>query len=105
MGDLFLPSHLILVAVFVILYFMPVIVARVRSAKSFAAIAIINIFLGWTFVGWVVALAWAASGKNTATTPITEISHAVPIQVPTPSGPGSSYRLAKAFGSAIRFKR
>jgi hypothetical protein len=25
---------------------------------------IIDLLLGWTFVGWVVALSWAASGER-----------------------------------------
>ena len=27
-----------------------------------AAIFFLNLFLGWTLIGWVVALAWACSG-------------------------------------------
>jgi hypothetical protein len=30
-----------------------------------ASVAVVNLFLGWTFLGWVVALAMAVSGiKN-----------------------------------------
>jgi len=41
------------------LYFVPGILATVRHAKNAAAVWVIDIFLGWTMVGWVVALAMA----------------------------------------------
>lgn len=46
-----------------LLYVLPLIEAKLRRRANFASIAIVNIFLGWTFIGWVVALAWACSGK------------------------------------------
>lgn len=42
------------------LYFTPTIVAVVRSVPNVGSVIVINVFLGWTFVGWVVALAMAA---------------------------------------------
>lgn len=48
-------------------YFVPTFVAIYRSHHQAAAIVIVNIFLGWTFLGWVVALAMAFSAvKRTA---------------------------------------
>ena len=47
--------------VFLVVYFIPVIIAKYRSARHFGSIVVINIFLGMTFVGWVVALAMACS--------------------------------------------
>ena len=40
-------------------YFLPVILAWIRKVPNTGSIAVINVFLGWTFVGWVVALAMA----------------------------------------------
>ena len=42
------------------LYFLPTIIAKSRNVPNFGSIAVINVFLGWTLVGWVVALAMAA---------------------------------------------
>ena len=39
------------------LYFLPAIVGRKK--RNAEAIQILNLFLGWTLVGWVVALVWA----------------------------------------------
>lgn len=41
------------------LYFLPAIVARSRQHPNAAAILLLNLFLGWTFVGWVVSLVWS----------------------------------------------
>jgi hypothetical protein len=49
----------------VALYFLPTIVAGVRRHPNQARIAVLNIFLGWTFVGWVIALVWAVSALPT----------------------------------------
>jgi hypothetical protein len=40
-------------------YFLPTIQALTAKKKNAASIAVINLFLGWTFIGWVVAMAWA----------------------------------------------
>jgi uncharacterized membrane protein YqaE (UPF0057 family) len=42
-------------------YILPSIVACVRRHKNESAIIVLNLFLGWTFVGWVAALVWAVS--------------------------------------------
>jgi Superinfection immunity protein len=44
-----------------VIYFLPSIVASSRSHHQFGAILVLNLFLGWTFIGWVIALAMAAS--------------------------------------------
>jgi purine-cytosine permease-like protein len=45
--------------VFLAAYFAPTITAHVRDKKNFVSIFIVNLLLGWSIVGWVVALAWA----------------------------------------------
>lgn len=42
-----------------VFYFLPSIIALARSKRNIVAIFLLNLFLGWTFVGWVVALVWA----------------------------------------------
>lgn len=42
-----------------ILYFLPAIIAYSRSKRDAGAILVLNIFLGWTAIGWVIALVWA----------------------------------------------
>ena len=41
------------------LYFLPWFLASRRDHPNLAGIAVINLLLGWTLLGWVVALVWA----------------------------------------------
>jgi len=42
-----------------VMYFLPSIVALGRSKRDLLAIFLLNLFLGWSVIGWVVALVWA----------------------------------------------
>ena len=42
-----------------VMYFLPSIIALARSKRDIAGIILLNFFLGWTMIGWVVALVWA----------------------------------------------
>ena len=48
------------------IYFVPSIVAHQRNVVNKWSVVVINAFLGWTLLGWVVALAMAL---RTATEP------------------------------------
>jgi hypothetical protein len=61
MDAVFVISLLIVV---VVIYLLPTIVARHNHHPKGDGSAILNIFLGWTLIGWVVALVWAASGPS-----------------------------------------
>lgn len=41
------------------LYFLPSIIALARNKRDVVAIVLLNFFLGWTAIGWIVALIWA----------------------------------------------
>ncbi len=43
-----------------VMYFLPSIIAFAKSKRDLLAIFLLNFFLGWTLIGWVVALVWAA---------------------------------------------
>lgn len=44
-------------AFWILAYFIPSMVAK--NKRDFGPIFVLNLFLGWTFVGWVIALVWA----------------------------------------------
>ena len=50
----------LLIALF--LYFLPFVVARSRGMANRWSILTLNLFLGWTLVGWVVSLCWSVAG-------------------------------------------
>lgn len=52
---------ILLLAVAFIIYFVPTIVSQWRLHHNATAISILNLVLGWTFLGWVVALIWSFS--------------------------------------------
>lgn len=45
----------------IMLYFLPVFFAIDRNHPQKAPIIVLNIFLGWTLIGWVICLAWSLS--------------------------------------------
>jgi len=46
----------------IFLYFFPSLMGG--STQKAAGIFVLNLFLGWTLVGWVVALVWAVSAPK-----------------------------------------
>jgi Superinfection immunity protein len=42
------------------MYFVPTIVAVIRKVPNIGSVIVINLFLGWSVIGWIVALAMAA---------------------------------------------
>jgi hypothetical protein len=46
-----------------VMYFLPAIVALARSKRDLLAIFLLNLFLGWSVIGWVVALVWAVKAE------------------------------------------
>ena len=51
--------RIVLVVVGFMIYFFPAYIGRHKGNAT--AILVLNIFLGWTFIGWVVALVWATT--------------------------------------------
>jgi hypothetical protein len=58
-----------LILVLLALYFVPTIVAVARKVPNLGSVLVIDLFLGWTVIGWVVALAMAARTVPTTTQP------------------------------------
>lgn len=55
----------VLILVALAIYFAPFIMAICRDHASLGTLLVVNLLLGWTVVGWIVALIWAASGQST----------------------------------------
>ena len=53
-----------IVLVFIVLYLLPSIIAIKKKHKDLIKILIINIFLGWTIVGWIISLVLAINMQN-----------------------------------------
>jgi hypothetical protein len=55
-------SGIIVVIIIFVLYLLPAIVASVRNHHQAPVIFALNLLLGWTVLGWVLALVWAFTG-------------------------------------------
>jgi hypothetical protein len=51
----FVPFGLVSLA----LYFLPIIIVLARRKKNVLGPILVNVLLGWTVIGWIVALIWA----------------------------------------------
>lgn len=52
---------LALLAVALAVYFLPTVIAYSRVKRNIWAIFALNLLLGWSVIGWVIALVWALS--------------------------------------------
>jgi hypothetical protein len=57
---------ILFVAMLAAIYFLPTIVAVARVHRYMPVILFINIFFGWTAVGWIIVLIWAIIGEKRA---------------------------------------
>lgn len=68
-----------------VLYFLPWIVAYQRDHHQCNSIALLNLFLGWTLLGWVISLVWSVSAVYSEPAPATEVA--------TSAAPSNRFRL------------
>ena len=55
-----------IIAVSVGLYLLPTIVAYQRKHPNQNAIFLLNLLLGWTVLGWIIALIWSVMAIATS---------------------------------------
>jgi len=67
-------------------YFLPTIIAILRQKTNTGSIFALNLFLGWSLIGWIVSLIWALSSDNLRTQ--TVIVNNMP---PAPSNPAPAH--------------
>lgn len=46
------------------MYFVPAVIAVVRKHSNALPIILVNLLLGWTFLGWVAALVWSMTDNT-----------------------------------------
>lgn len=46
------------------IHFLPTIIAALRRGRSLVGIFLLNLFLGWTVIGWIIALIWALTNER-----------------------------------------
>lgn len=74
------------------LYMLPWAVAASRNRPNVGAVALINLFLGWSVVGWVVALVMACGANPTPPSVTINQMHVYPpAPLPQPAQPWPAY--------------
>uniref|UniRef100_A0A7C3SQE8 Superinfection immunity protein n=1 Tax=Dictyoglomus turgidum TaxID=513050 RepID=A0A7C3SQE8_9BACT len=58
----------------ILFYFLPTIIALLLHRKNTISVFLLNLFLGWTFIGWVIALVWATVKDKTQTVIIQNVN-------------------------------
>src|SRR5258708_7290805 len=74
----------VVLAICVGIYFIPYIIAKSNKKQNAGAIGALNFFLGWTLVGWVVALVWAMSKDVSQPAPQVLVNVPAPTPLPSP---------------------
>jgi hypothetical protein len=57
---------LLVAALFIWVFWMPTIVAVLNNHPNTLMIFLINMFFGWTLIGWLVAMIWARNPRPPA---------------------------------------
>ena len=63
----YVPSGIAVLVIYVVaicMYFLPTIIAFRRKVVNAGSVFVINLFLGWSLIGWVVSLAMAVRTKG-----------------------------------------
>lgn len=101
------------IAILFVPYWLPTVIAFFRGHPNKLAIAVVNFFFGWTFIGWFIALIWAVSntsgGGNQSVVvnvsnnaqagmpyPVQPVAGYAPQQVPPPVGQPQQQALPPA---------
>ena len=50
---------ILVIGVSLVGYLLPSIIGMIRGVPQLGPLVIVNVFLGWSLIGWVVALAWS----------------------------------------------
>ena len=54
----------ILLAIIVLIYMLPTLIAFGRDHPRRGLILILNVIFGWTLLGWILIFLWAALGRS-----------------------------------------
>jgi hypothetical protein len=68
----------------IVVYFIPVMIAVARKHRKVTSIFLVNLFFGWSILGWIFALVWALR----ANAPPEAVS--IPSALPTTTSPVSA---------------
>lgn len=56
----------IVAGIFLVVYYLPIIIAIKRRHQNIIGLGILNFFFGWTIIGWFAALIWSVSHNESS---------------------------------------
>jgi hypothetical protein len=65
----------VLVGCFLLLYALPALVASSRGHQQTMAITVLTLLLGWSLLGWIIALVWACTAIRPTPAPTGALTH------------------------------
>ncbi len=80
---------LFLIAVGIAIYFIPSFIAFSRKDRNAVAILVLNLFLGWSLLGWLGSLIWALLDEKQGPTPLTPYPYPYHPHAGAPSNPSA----------------
>ena len=66
------------------LYLLPVLIGWLRKVPDLGSVAVVNVLLGWTLIGWAAALAMALRSVPPPPGPVVQIVQNLPGPPPAP---------------------
>jgi hypothetical protein len=72
-------------------YMLPWAIAATRGKSNSGAIAVLNLLLGWTFIGWIIALVMACSAHQaggSSNVNVIQVVNSPQFHHPPQQGPG-----------------
>lgn len=76
-GIILILAGIIGVAAGIAIYFLPTIIGFKRNQPNKTSIFLLNLFLGWSLIGWVISLVWATKNESQ---PVQVINNYAPSQ-------------------------
>lgn len=66
----------VILLILVLPYWIPTIVAFIRHIDRKVGIILVNVFFGWTVLGWIGALIWACMAETESQARLREVAYA-----------------------------
>lgn len=60
-------AALFLIVFLIAMTVLPIIIGYARGVRNLGSIAVVTLLLGWTVLGWILALAWAMADTHPST--------------------------------------
>jgi hypothetical protein len=89
---------------FLLLYMLPTYEAWKNEHPNLAAIALVDLFLGWTVLGWVVAIVWAFRKPEPVAISLRHAEGATPAPQPTRQTKTCAFCAEEILAAAIKCK-